>query len=299
LNATRQLNMSSFYLAQELGFFRDLGLGLEVMHSPNILQALAAMAGGKIEIMFAALTTAFFNATLKGLPMKIVAGREKASPACGKAGVVYGLRRTFPQGLSNLVQLKGRRVTTGLSIGYNQFALDAQLASAGLSMKEITPVTLPDAQAVAALLGGSVDAIMIGSGMDRDLMSLGPDLVQSAGLANVHPDFQYSHILFGNTLLASDPEIGARFLSAYLRGAREFLSGKTPQYMLEFAKTNNLEPQQVMGACRQTFSIDGAVDMESLRLFAAWAARRGHILREIDVSQIVDLRFLRRPPAAG
>ena len=45
VHATRQLNMSSFYLARELGFFRDLGLGLEVINSPNILQAIASMAG--------------------------------------------------------------------------------------------------------------------------------------------------------------------------------------------------------------------------------------------------------------
>ena len=298
LCASKQLSMSSLYLSQEQGYFRDAGLEVEIQPSVNPLQATAAMAGGKLDILLTGITTSFLNAVLKGAPLKIVAGREIASPSCGTMGVIYGLRRTFPKGLADLRQLKGRRVVTGPSIGFSQFALEAHLATAGLSIDDIIPVTLSSSQSVAALIGGSVDALVLNNDLDRDLGSLSSQIVHTQGLAAVYPAFQCSHIFFGDTLLKADVDIGARFLKAYLRGTREFLGGKTPNFMVDYAKTNRLDVARVTQACRGTFTVDGEVDMRSLRLFAEWAARRKYTPRLADVSQLVDLRFLRRARAS-
>jgi hypothetical protein len=67
--------------------------------------------------------------------------------------------------------------------------------------------------------------------------------------------------------------------------------------MVEYANTNRLDVTRVTQACRGTFTADGEVDMQSLRLFAEWAARRKYTPRLVDVSQVVDLRFLRRASA--
>jgi NitT/TauT family transport system substrate-binding protein len=286
--------MSSLYVAQGHGYFRDAGLEVEIQPSQNPLQSTAAIAGDKLDVLFTGITISFLNAALKGATLKIVAGREIASPSCGSMGVIYGLRRTFPAGLADLRQLKGKRVVTGPSIGFSQFALEAHLASVGLSTDDVIPVTLSPSQSVAALIGGSVDALVLNNNVDRDLRSLSSEVVHTEGLAAIHPNFQVSHIFFGKTLLTDDVDIGARFLAAYLRGAREFARGKTPRFMEDYARTNQLDVKRVTQACRDTFALNGEVDMESLRLFAEWAARRKYTPRLADVSQLVDLRFLGR-----
>ncbi|RPI09554.1 MAG: ABC transporter substrate-binding protein, partial [Acidobacteriales bacterium] len=235
LVASKQLSMSGLYLTQELGFFRDAGLDVEIVPSTNALQSMAALSGGKIDIVFTGMQVSFLNLVLKGVPVRIMAGREIAAPACGTAGVIYGLRRTFPKGLADLRQLKGKRVVTGPSIGFSQFVLDVHLAKVGLSVEDISPLVLSSSQSLAALIGGSVDAVVLNNDMDRDLSELGSDLVRSKRLADVHPEFQYSYIYCGPTLLKGDVDIGARFLAAYLRGAREFAGGRSPKFMVEFA----------------------------------------------------------------
>ena len=298
LSASKQLSMSSLYLAQEWGYFRDAGFDVELLPGTNPLQSTAAMAGGKLDILFTGITISFLNAVLKGAPLKIVAGREIASPSCGNLGVIYGLRRTFPRGLTDLRQLKGKRVVTGPSIGFSQFTLDAHLASVGLSIDDVTPVTLSSSQSVAALIGGSVDALVLNNDLDRDLASMSSQVVRTQNLAHIYPNFQVSHIFFGQTLLTAHVDIGARFLAAYLRGAREFARGKTPRFMENYARTNRLDVKRVTDACRGTFTLNGEVDMQSLRPFAEWAARRKYTARLADVSQLVDLRFLGRARAS-
>ena len=288
VNAAKQLSISSLHLARELGYFRDAGLELEILPSPGPLQGTAAMVGGKLDILFTGLTTSFLNAALKGARLRIVAGREIASLGCSKMGIIYGLRRTFPSGLDDLRQLKGKRVATGPSIGFSQFALDAHLGSVGLSMGDVTPVILPSSQGVAALIGGSIDALVLNNDLDRDLTSMSSQVVHSRGLGQVHPNFQCSHIFFGQTLLDSDVDLGGRFLAAYLRGVREFAGGKTPRFMEDFARTNGLDVKRVISACRDTFTPDGAIDLNSLRLFADWAAMRKHVAGPVDVSELVD-----------
>ena len=284
--------MSSLYLANELGFFRKAGFDLEILQSGGASQAIALLAGSKIDVLFGSSSTAGLNAVIKGLPLRIVAGREVASPTCGNVGAIYGLRRTFPHGLADVAQLKGKRVATGPMIGLAQFALDAHLAGAGLSTKDVTTASLDFRQSVAALLGGGVDAIVFAEDLERDLTSLAAEIVHTPGLAHIYPNFQYSHISFGRTMLEADPDYGARFLSAYLHGAREFARGRTPRFMEEFARSNRLDVKRVVTACRNTFTSDGTIDLDSLRLFADWAARRKYVPRPVDVSELADNRFL-------
>jgi len=127
---------------------------------------------------------------------------------------------------------------------------------------------------------------------DRNLTAMSAEIVRGPGLARVHPNFQCSHIFFGKTLLAADPEVGERFLSAYLRGAQEFARGKTPRYMVDFARAGGLDVDRVTGACRDTFTLDGAVDLKSLQLFVDWAFRREYISEPLKVEELTDLRFL-------
>lgn len=298
VTAPPRVNTSSLHLAEELGFFREAGLEVEILQVVSPLHAMALLGGGKLDAHFGSVSVAFLNANIKGLRLRIAAGRDIATGTCGNVGAVYGTRRTFPHGLADLTQLRGKRVATGPAIGIGQFSLDAHLARVGLSAKDVTVVRLEYGQIVAALLGGGIDAFVGADDFDRDLTSLAAEIVHTDGLAGLYPKFQYMYILFGKTMLAAGPDHGARFLSAYLRGAREFARGKTPRFLGEFVRSNRLDGKRAMTACRDSFPLDGAIDLNSLRLFAGWAARNKYIPRTVDVSELVDDRFLRSAHAS-
>ena len=199
--------------------------------------------------------------------------------------------------LKNAAPLKGKRVAAGGGTGWGEFVLDQHLAAAGLSGQDVQLVKLTTSQAVAALLGGGLDAFLATDDLDRDPRMLIPDIVHTPDLSHLLPNFQYSYIYFGESLLTVEIERGARFLSAYLRGAREFAEGRTPRYMVEFAKSNNLDVEATVKACRSTYAVDGAINLDSLRRVAGWAYQKKYITRQIDVAEMIDSRFLEKARA--
>jgi NitT/TauT family transport system substrate-binding protein len=288
----RRLTLSSFYLAYERGYFRDAGLDLEIAPGLSSTMALTQLTHGSSDAYFGSFGISLLNAVIKGSAVRIVAGREILVPHCGAQGAIIGLRRKFPKGLDNLSQLKGKRIGTGPTIGLAQFALDSHLARAGLSIRDVVPVRVEFQQSMAALLGGSVDAVVGPDDADRILTSMSSEIVQSVPLSGLYPNLQYSYIYFGNSLMQGDTAPGARFIAAYLHGTRDFVGGQTPQFMREFIKAGNLDEKTGLGMCRNTFSLDGAIDLNSLRLFIDWAERRNFIPRHMEPSELVDFRFL-------
>jgi len=262
---------------------------IQEIREPRV--TLPVLAGGKVDVSFTAFSPPVINAMEKGGRLKIVAGREIASPRCGDFGAVYSTREKFPKGIPSFRLLKGRRIAVRRAASNAEFALETELASVGLPPSAVEMVPYAEAEAMAALLGGHVDGLVSQGTISRGHAALSR-LVRSPGLGDVLPGFQYSYILFGARLLDSPVEVGARFLAAYLRAARDFMRGRTPRFMDEFARSNDLDREAVRRACRDTYVADGAIDFESIRRFVDWAAQKRYCTGGLTRDQAVDTRFL-------
>jgi len=286
------LSASSLHLADELGYFQQEGLRIEHVPANSSSEAIVAAAGGQLDVQFTVLNTAFLNAVLRGAQIRIVAGREIARPSCMDMGAICALRRRFPNGLEDLAVLKGKRVASGPSLGFLYFVLDEHLSRAGLSVKDVTTVALGWPENYTALLSGSIDAMVLSDPMPGYRGS--EPLVFSRSFGELRPNFQYSFIFFGKTMLEGDPEVGRRFLRAYYRGAREFVRGRSPAYMKKFAEHRKINVEALKDVCRESFSLDGAVDRESLHAYSSWAFERSLAPRLAQFHELTDLRFLEK-----
>lgn len=284
------VTMSAFYMGYEAGYFRDAGLDLELSRDLPGVQAVPLLAGGKLDVGFIAMTPGLANAITRGARLRVVAGRETAAPACNSHRI-YVRRASFPDGIHDMRQLRHRSIAITSATPFGLFCLDKLLAPAGMTRAdiEVRPMGINDR--IAAIVSGGVDAMLaITSDPDYTLRSL--KLVPGPGLADILPDFQYSHIEFGTRLLDGDVHIGASFLRAYLRGAADFLAGRTPAFMDQFAKTNDLDPAQVRSACRDSFEHDGRIHLDDMQIYLDWMKNNGYISGPIGARNLVDTRFL-------
>lgn len=176
-------------------------------------------------------------------------------------------------------------------MGSTEFLLDAMLASAGMSQKDLQVSTLARAEAVAALIGGRLDAVMDHQ-FERDVQEVARQVSRGPRVGEFLPGFQYAHILFGARLLAGDPQPGVKLLAGYLRGSQEFLKGKTPKFMDDFARANKLDPERTRAVCRGFFTPDGSIKMVDLDRFISWAAKKGYVTAPLKPDHLVDARFL-------
>jgi ABC-type nitrate/sulfonate/bicarbonate transport system substrate-binding protein len=285
------------HLANELGYFTHAGLTLEIQPMSSDAETVPPLATGQIHAALASVTPAFVNTVAKGRHLRIVAGRQIASPTCGSVGTLYGNRNAFPDGLSDLRRLKGKRIAVTSATTFTGFCLDTFLAVAGLNAADIDEVSLRQQESIAALVAGKLDAIVV-SQFDYALEALSPVVIKGIGLAAIFPNFQASYMMFGPSLLEAAPQIGTSFLAAYLRGTDDFMAGKTPRFLDEYARNSRLDSGKLRWGCHDWFARDGKIDFSSVRRSVDWMVARKFCQNRFEAEQLVDTRFVDAVEAA-
>jgi NitT/TauT family transport system substrate-binding protein len=294
ISAGPYLAISSLYLGVERGYFEDVGLKIEIVPLTNSSQALPLLAGGKLDATFGGFTPSLGNAVLKDARVRIVAGREILSPACAISGTLYASGKSFPQGLTDMADLRGKRVAISRRGGISEVFLGAVLGAGGLTEADVEVIPLRTSDATGAIMGGRVDA-MFASVLEYSRPVASGKVFAALPLSKVLPNFQYSYIIFGERLLDEQTlELGSRFLSAYRRACHAFQGGETPQFMIDYATKNDLDVDATVKACRTTFRADGAVQLDDLERQIAFYQGKKYIESPLDAEQVVDLRFLER-----
>ena len=148
--------MSSLYLTMEARYFEEVGLDVSidtVLPSP---QALPLLAAGKLDAAFTPLSAAVMNAAGKGARVRLVAGREFVSPTCGDFGCIYGPKERFPDGIPDFRILRGKRIAVRRMGGVGEMALEMELQSVGLELRDVQVAYMMLPEAIASLASGSV-----------------------------------------------------------------------------------------------------------------------------------------------
>jgi ABC-type nitrate/sulfonate/bicarbonate transport system substrate-binding protein len=284
--------MSGLYLAQELGYFRELGLTVEIEEILNGAHSLALLAGRNLDVRFAALSPGLIHSVNRGSDLRIIAGREFASTTCGTVGTIYGNSKAFPHGLRDLTQLDGKRVSIGFRASLTEFYLDTLLETVGMSSNDVELIVLRTAEAAAALVSGKIDAL-VSSHFEKSLETQSDRVIKGIGLPDILPDFQYSFVFYGPSISRSlRKDEGVRFLAGYLRGAKAFLEGQTPQYLYGLARASKMDPEKVINECRETLVADGNIDSKSVQIFVDWTVSKGYCEQPVPAQQLIDTRYL-------
>jgi len=292
VSVNRRPGMAGLYTAVEGGYFTAAGLPVALQTLSSGMEVVPLVAAGKIDVGFFPANAAVFNAIAKGARIRMVAGREVLKPGCSDFGAIYGRPDVFPQGLTDLRQLKGKVIATNGGLNINQFALDVLLDSVGLKLTDVSVKHMQPGDAITALRGKQIDALVAMHLYGPGIRERFPGWARHPGLVGLAPGFQYGYVYFGSRMLDLPVDVGGRFLAAYLRGTREYLGGKTPKFLDDVAKASGFEPEQTKNFCREVAVEDGSVITESLRFYNEWAVKRGHCEKMVSIEQMMDMRFL-------
>ena len=281
---------AAFHVGLEAGYFADAGLDIVVHAFAQSVKAVPLLASGELDLSLTALNPAYLSAIAQGASIRAVAARHYVSKSCGAIGTAYGRRAVFGDEL-DLRDLKGRRVAISNRGTVNELYLDLLLDSVGLSQSDVQISILRLPEAVGAMLSDQIDAVVM-SHFETDFPALSDKIVMGPGIADLHPEFQYNFVFFGKRLLEDDAGIGSKFLSAYYKGVGDFIEGKTPRFLYDFAEANKLDLDEIASACREGISTDGALETGGIELFARWCVDRGYLPELVPAEGVVDRRFL-------
>jgi NitT/TauT family transport system substrate-binding protein len=198
------VQFAPFYLAQQAGFYADVGLEVTIEHAADVIRPVA---DGQAELGVADATDVMISRTA-GIPIRYVSTLYERFPVAliGPAGSVPD----SPAGLAGL------RIGTPGTYGSSWHSLLALLDSAGLGADDVIVRAYPQYNQVEGLLNGDVDLItgfrnneplqLEARGMSVDLLSVD----DVGGLPG-------PGLIVGDEVLAANPDMVAAFAAATIR----------------------------------------------------------------------------------
>jgi NitT/TauT family transport system substrate-binding protein len=259
---------SPLFIAIDKGYFAAQGITTVATPFTGGADILAQNASGNLEVGLGGLGAAALNAFQRGLDLRTVASQHAESPPLATPLVVAKSR--FDDGtFTNVAALKGKRVAINAKGTGTEYWLQAALAKNGLAMSDVQLSALAFDQVAAALVGGALDAAMLGE----------PLVTLAEGQGLVHrlaDDFltnaQGTVIYYNQRWGAANADLATRWLAAWLRGARDLGNGgyardenaaiiekytKTPAAVVKVAKPPVHDPNGVLNlqdmAAQQTY----------------------------------------------
>ena len=113
------------------------------------------------------------------------------------------------------------------------------------------------------------------------------------------PGFQFACLVYGPSLLEIDPDLGLRFMIAYLAAVRQYNEGKSERNLEILARRTGLERDFLLKACWPAFRADGSISSQSIMDFQDWGSSRGFLDRPVSVKEFWEPRFVEQALRTG
>ncbi|HEY7063073.1 MAG TPA: ABC transporter substrate-binding protein [Chloroflexota bacterium] len=284
---------AALLLAIHRGYLTEEGMEPELVGFGTPFGVLWPVVAGQLDAGTASPGVDFFKALAKPAAPRIVASAGQAQP--GASPAAFMLRPDLAQrpGLS----LHGRPFGVDL-YGLGGREADLLLGRLRLSQDDVYLVDLPPDRAAAALAEGQLDAAYVDEPDVARLVAAG-QAARWLGVDDLDPGQELAVLLFSPNLAAHRPAVGARLLAAYLRALREYRAALRTEsgraaLLQELAPLLAIDdPKTLARLTLAAYPPDGAPDLLSLATTQAHFLHYAMLDEPADLSQIVDLSFLR------
>ena len=142
------------YLAEELGYFDEVGLDVEMTRGGVPQDNIAQAVGGSADIIVAAWDN-ITTSVSQGMPIRILGGNSFVSNDFDTSGIVV----RADSRIESLADLKGKTLAFDSLGGGGSVEVFTVLADAGVSRDDVSLTAIPYAGQAAALEEGHVDAV--------------------------------------------------------------------------------------------------------------------------------------------
>jgi NitT/TauT family transport system substrate-binding protein len=281
LNLNDSLSYAPLMIAYDEGFFADEGIDAELVELDSN-SAVTAAAVGKLDVLSVGVRSGVFNLMRKGVPLRVVADRGHS-----EAGKCFPDAFIAPKATVKAIEaaggdLRGQRMTMTRG-GLAEFLTLRLLAQHGRTTNDVTMLQMPQGSSFSPR--GELDAVRyVSEPVLSHALSEGWAGVVATS-ESVAPGHQNAILVYGKRLLRDDPELGRRFMRAYLRGVRRFNEGKNDRNVAILASHTKLTPEIIKRACWMSFANDGHIDVKNVQPFLDWALEQHYLDGPIDVSQ--------------
>ena len=276
------------FLAKEEGYFEQQGINVEFEKFQSAAAALPALINEDIAVSGGGVSPSLVNAISKGVHVRIVADKGRNSPgACNASGLVVR-RELFENGtITKTADLKGKKIMAANEAAYRVSRI---LQMGNLSKTDIESVNMDYASAVIALRNGAID----GADLTEPYLSHALDdkvAVMLIPTSVCTPDYA-TPLFYGPAILDKDPELGRRFMVAYLQGAQQYNLGKTERNLDVLSNYTHLDRDLLQRSCWLPIDPSGNLPRKPVREYMDWMYENNQTTQNPADDQIFDMSYV-------
>lgn len=290
------------FIAQDKGYFREVGLDVELKFFDAAQPIAVATTSGDVDFGITAFTAGLYNLAGKGT-LKVIGGmsREKAGyPLIG----YFASNKAYADGLKTPKDLAGKRVAVTQVGSSFHYSLGLLADKYGFKLSDVKIVPLQSlSNAAAALKGETVDAALLPVSTARKLMDDGG--AKLLGWVGDETPWQLGAV-FASPKTLGNKALVTRLLTALARADREYhdvilstvkdgkaaINDKTRPLLEIIAKYTNLSVEQVVGNCAYV-DADGKLDVKNVDNQIKWLQAQGFVDKGFDANAIIDKDFVK------
>lgn len=284
------LSFAPFFVAEAEGCFAERGIEIEYVKITRSAHALPALARGDVDMLSGFVSVGLVNVIARGAPIRIVGGKGR-TPDEGPSYTAVMCRPELlgsPE-LESSAGLRKLRISCDKD-NYPGYLLDRLMAQRGLDFFAMDVRHVPAAVRLEAMMSGKLDVVSMSEPWRTRLKRSGAGVVWKEG-SEVLPGMQWSFVAFGPTLLQDNPELGRRFMAAYVKGIQAYRRGKTDRNIEILMKHTGLDRETVAEASWPRVSRDAAINVEAFMAFQRWAAQRQYADRILEPKEFWEPSF--------
>jgi NitT/TauT family transport system substrate-binding protein len=284
------LSFAPVYIAEEQGYFAEQGLKIEYVKMREAV-AFQALAKGDVDAWGGLTAVGALNMIQRGANIRFVAARGEYDPnGCGYNGLVVRKALIDSGQLQTPAQLKGRNIAW-YKTSPEEYFLEKVLNKGGLTLDDVTKITIPPPADLGAMTKGTLDATVGGEPWVSRMKNAGVGQMWIP-IQTYLPNFQNGTFMYGPNLLEKNPDAGKRLMVAYLKGLRQYSQGKTARNLEIIANFTKLDKEFLKKACWAYVPVDGRIKFASLDEFQNWAVTKGYLDHSLTREQLWEPRFV-------
>ena len=284
------------FIAQDKGYFREVGLDVELKFFDAAQPIAVATTSGDVDFGITAFTAGLYNLAGKGT-LKVIGGmsREKAGyPLIG----YFASNKAYADGLKTPKDLAGKRVAVTQVGSSFHYSLGLLADKYGFKLSDVKIVPLQSlSNAAAALKGETVDAALLPVSTARKLMDDGG--AKLLGWVGDETPWQLGAV-FASPKTLGNKALVTRLLTALARADREYhdvilstvkdgkaaITDKTRPLLEIIGKYTNLSVEQVVGNCAYV-DPGGKLDVKNVDNQIKWLQGQGFVDSGFDDNAMI------------
>lgn len=290
-------------IADELGFFKESGIQIEIIRMANGAALTTALATDQLDVAGISVAPAVYAAIQQGLNIRIVGDKQSRKP--GISATQFVARTALAKGdkKETILGLKGRVIGVSSQRSVSFMQVENLLELYGLNPADVKYVTLQYQNMVPALENGAIDAAQIiepflTQVLEKKSAVIVSDMIEARGAVGTNTTVP----LIYSEKFAANRSAGVAFMVAYMKGVRVYIDALEKKKNREkiygiLAKRTSFPPELIAKMHLPYLDPNQSVEPAAFEEVQKYYLEKRWLRTRIEIAKLVDQSFAKEAVA--